>query len=70
MEILTDTDMSLLVGEGFRSVICHGTHWYTKANNKYMKDYNKDRESSYLKYWDMNNLNEWATSQNVKCEYF
>ena len=35
-----------------------------------MKDYNKDRESSYLKYWDMNNLNEWAMSQNVKCEYF
>ena len=29
---------------------------YAKANNKYMKDYDKSKESSCLKYWDVNNL--------------
>ena len=70
METLTDIDMSLLVGEGIRGVICHGTHWYAKANNKYMKCYDKDRESSYLKYYNINNLNGWTMSQNVTCKYF
>ena len=29
---------------------------YAKANGKYMKDINKSKESSYFKYWDINNL--------------
>ena len=28
-----------------------------------MKDYDKNKESSYLHYWDLNNLFEWAMSQ-------
>ena len=27
-------------------------HQYIKANNKYMKDYNKFKESSYLRFMD------------------
>ena len=30
-----------------------------------MEDYDKNKESSYLQYWDANNLYEWATSQKL-----
>ena len=29
--------------KGIRGRICKRTHWYVKANNKYMKDYTKNR---------------------------
>ena len=37
-----------------RRVICHPIHRYIKANSKYTKDYDKNKESPYLKYWDVN----------------
>ena len=30
-----------------------------------MKDYDKNKELSYLKYWDINNLYGWAMSQKL-----
>ena len=56
LELLTDTDMLLIVETGIRGGICHEIHHDPKAYNKYMKDYYKIKESSYLKYWDANNL--------------
>ena len=47
--------MLLMIGRGIRVGICHATHQYVKPNNKYMKDYDKNKESSYLKFWDVNN---------------
>ena len=35
-----------------------------------MKDYNKNKESSYLKYWDVNNSYGWATSQKLPINNF
>ena len=35
---------------------CDAIHRYVKTSNKYMKDYNKNKESSYVKYWDTNDL--------------
>ena len=35
-----------------------------------MKDYDKDEESSYLKYWDLNNLYGWAMSQKLPGDGF
>ena len=45
-----------MVEEGIRGEICHSIHRYAKANNKYMKNYNKNEESSYIQYLDANNL--------------
>ena len=48
--------MLLMVDKGIKGGICHAIHQYVKTNNKYMKDYDKNKESSYLKYWDVNNI--------------
>ena len=47
--------MFLMVEKRIRAGICHLIHRYTKAN-KHMKDYDKNKESSYIQYWDVNNL--------------
>ena len=56
LELLTDYDMLLMIEEGIRGGICHAIHRYAKANNEYMKDYDKSKESSYIQYLDANNL--------------
>ena len=41
--------MLLMAEKGIRRRICHAAiHWYAKGNNKYMKDYDKNKESPYL----------------------
>ena len=35
--------MLLMVHKGIRGGICHSIHQYGKAKNKYMKDYNKNK---------------------------
>ena len=52
-----------MVEEGMRGGICHSIHRYAKANNKYRKNYDKNKESSYIQYLDANNLYGWAMSQ-------
>ena len=43
---------------------------YAKANNKYMKDYEKGKESLNLKYWDVNSIYGWAMSQKLPVNKF
>ena len=50
LELLTNYDMLLMVEEGIRGGQCHSIHRYAKANNKYMKNYNNNEESSYIQY--------------------
>ena len=45
-----------MVEKDIKRGICNTINRYAEANNKYMKDYDKNKESSYLKYWDLNNL--------------
>ena len=66
LELLTDYYMLLMVQKGIRGGICHSIHRYAKANNKYMKSYNNNEESSYIQYLDANKLYGWAMSNNYQ----
>ena len=70
LDLLTDIDMLLMIQKGIRGGICHSIYRYAKANNKYMKDYDQNKESSYLQYWDVNNLYDWSMSQKLPVNNF
>ena len=62
--------MFLLTESGLREGICHPVKRYAKANNKYMKKYNKKKKSSHILYLDTNNLFGYAMVQNLpKCNF-
>ena len=44
LDLLTNIDMLFMVEKGIRGRICHSIYRYVKANNKYMKDKNKDKK--------------------------
>ena len=62
--------MILTIVKGIRGGICQATHSYAKTNNKYMKNYDKNIESSYTEYLDGNNLYGWAMSQKLPTSGF
>ena len=55
--------MLSVVEKGIGGRICHSICQYSKANNKYLKDYDKSKESSYIQYWNVNDLYGWIMSQ-------
>ena len=48
--------MLLMFEKGIRGGMCQVSHHYAKANNKYLKNHDKNIESSYIEYLDANNL--------------
>ena len=47
LKLLSDTDMLLMVEKRIRGGICYAIHRYAKANNKCIKNYDKNIESLY-----------------------
>ena len=62
--------MLIMVEKGIRGGMCQAVHRYAKANNKYMKNYNKDLKSLFLMYLDANNLYGWVMSQKLPIDSF
>ena len=62
--------MLMMVEKGFRGRICHAIHRYAKTKNKYMNNYDKNKESPYIQYLDANNLHGWASLKKFACKWF
>ena len=70
LELITDVDMLLMIEKGTRGGICHSVYRHAKENNKYMKIYYKNNESSYIIYMDANNLYGYAMSKKLPVDSF
>ena len=62
--------MLLAVEKGAQGVIYHSINRYAKAIDKYMKDNDKNKESSYIQYCDVNNLHGWVMSPKLPINNF
>ena len=70
LELLTDISMLLMAEKGIKGGKCDAIHRYAEANNKYMKNYDENIESSYLMHLDANNLYGWAMSRRLPVNGF
>ena len=70
LELISDYDMLMMFEQGIRGGITHISKRYAEANNKYMKDYNPDNESTFIQYLDANNLYGWAMTQQLPTHGF
>ena len=70
LQLLNDYDVLMMFEKGIRGGISHISKRYAEANNKYMKDYNPDKPSTYIQYLDANNLYGWAMTQSLPTHGF
>ncbi|CAH3140184.1 unnamed protein product, partial [Porites lobata] len=70
LQLLHDYDMLMMIEKGIRGGITHISKRYAEANNKYMKNYDPQKPSTFIQYLDANNLYSWAMSQNLPTNGF
>ena len=70
LEIISDIDQYLFIEKGSRGRITYIAKRYAKANNKYMSDYDSNKQSTFITYLDKNNLYGWAMSEYLPYREF
>ena len=65
LEKIFDIDMYLFIEKGLIGGISYIAKRYSEANNKCMKNYDPAKPSIYISYLDVNNLHDWAVSDNL-----
>ena len=62
--------MLMMFEDGIRGGMCQAAHRYYKTNNKYMRNFDKNKVSLFLLYLDANNLYGWVMSQKLPVDNF
>ena len=62
--------MLAMVEKGIRGGMCNAVYRYAKANNKYMKNFDKNILPTYLEYLDANILYGWAMCKKLPVSNF
>ena len=70
LELLTDNDMLIMYENEIRGGMCNSIYRYAKANDKYMKNFDKNVPPSHLEYLDSNNLYGWTMSEKLPVSDF
>ena len=70
LEKISDVDIHLYIESCMRGGISYVNKRFSKANNEYCPDYDKNKPKVYINYYDMNNLHGDAMSQNLPCGGF
>ena len=63
LEKISNPDIHLFIENGMRGGVSCMNKRYSKANNKYCKDYDQEISENYLIYLDMNKLYSHTMSQ-------
>ena len=63
LELINDIDTHLFIENGMRGGISYIAKRYSRANTKYMKDYDNTKENTFIMYFNANNLYGWAMIQ-------
>ena len=70
LELISDIDMLLMIEGRIKGGICHSVLIHAKANNQYMKDYDENKDDSFLIYIDYNNLYGKAMPEKLPVDGF
>ena len=70
LELLADIGMALMVENSIKGGLTQVVGKYRVANNKYLTDYDKTQKSTYLQYFDANNLYGYAVIKKLPLDRF
>ena len=70
LEKISDIDQYLFIEKGTRGGVSYITKRYAKGNNKYMSDYDSNKQSTFITYLDKNNLYGRAMSKDLPYRKF
>ena len=62
LEKISDIDKYLFIEKGLRRGISYIAKGCAKENNKYINDYDRKKQSTFISYLETNNLYGWAMS--------
>ena len=71
LELLSDSDMLLMIQSGIRRGIATISHRHAKAKNEYMgTEFDPTKDSKFISYVDADNLHGWAMSKQLPTSEF